>query len=84
MSGEMELRKPMTWRGKRLAAGDRIDTKEIVTAVGESRLASMIRLGWIAEAPKRPSPSRRRPSKPEEETNGQEEGDQAPPADEGD
>lgn len=84
MSGEVEVRKPMTWQGKRLAVGDRIARKTIIAAVGDGRLRSMERLGWLVEAPpRRRSLKTTEEQAPEEATDGQEEGDQAPPVDEG-
>jgi uncharacterized membrane protein YagU involved in acid resistance len=79
MSGEVEVRKPMTWQGKRLAVGDRIARKTIIAAVGDGRLRSMERLGWLVEAP-----PRRRSSKtvepPEEAHDGIREEEETPAA----
>jgi hypothetical protein len=78
MSGEVEVRKPMTWQGKRLAVGDRIARKTIIAAVGDGRLRSMERLGWLVEAPPRRR-SLKTEEQPEEAHDGIRE-EEAPPA----
>lgn len=81
MSGELEVRKPMTWQGKRLAVGDRIARNTILDAVGAGRLRAMERLGWLADAPvRRRSRKTEEVNEPEEATDGLQEGEEAAPA----
>ena len=82
MSGELEVRKRITWQGKPLAVGDRIARKTIIDAVGEGRLRSMERLGWLVDAPtRRRSSKTTEEPKPEEAPDGIQEGEASTSAD---
>lgn len=82
MSGELEVRKPMTFLGQKFQTGDRIARNTILDAVGASRLRAMERLGWLADAPVRRR-SRKTVESPEEAQDGMEEGEAAAPPDGG-
>jgi len=82
MSGELEVRKPMTFLGQKFQAGDRIARNTILDAVGAGRLRAMERLGWLADAPvRRRSRKTEEVNEPEEATDGLQEGEAAPSAD---
>ena len=68
MSDGLACRKPLTFRGKQYRTGQWISRKAIIEAVGEGRLDSMIRLGWLTSAP-----TRHRPNKKEVSQDGSEE-----------